>query len=87
VFTTSGAYPWSVMTQIFHNGQLSHGGHRKATKDDIIDNHMSVLSSFGLSMKVEDCDLPLLYWIPKLHTYSYNENVDIKFIAHDAFLE
>ena len=28
---------------------------------------MLVLSSFGLSMKVEDCDLPLLYWIPILH--------------------
>ena len=87
MLTASGTYPWSFVTQRFHSGQPSHGGHRKTTKDEIIDNHMSVLSSFGLSMKVEDCDLPLLYWIPKLHTYSYNENVDIKFIAHDAFLE
>ena len=30
VFTTSGAYPWSFVTQIFHNGQPSHGGDRKA---------------------------------------------------------
>jgi hypothetical protein len=29
VFTTSGTYPWSFVTQIFHNGQLSHGGERK----------------------------------------------------------
>jgi hypothetical protein len=29
VFTTSGTYPWSFMTQIFHSGQPSHGGHRK----------------------------------------------------------
>ena len=29
VFTTSGTYPWSFVTQIFHNGQSSHGGDRK----------------------------------------------------------
>jgi len=29
VFTTSGTYPWSFATQIFHNGQPSHGGDRK----------------------------------------------------------
>jgi len=34
VFTTSGTYPWSFVTQIFHNGQpsLSHGGDRKIFK-------------------------------------------------------
>jgi hypothetical protein len=29
VFTTSGTYPWSFVTQIFHNGQPSHGGDSK----------------------------------------------------------
>ena len=29
VFTTSGTYPWSFVTQIFHNGQPRHGGDRK----------------------------------------------------------
>ena len=29
VFTTSGTYPWSFVTQIFHNGQPSCGGDRK----------------------------------------------------------
>ena len=29
VFPTSGIYPWSFVTQIFHNGQPSHGGDRK----------------------------------------------------------
>ena len=29
VFATSGTYPWSFVTQIFHNGQPSHGGDRK----------------------------------------------------------
>jgi hypothetical protein len=32
VFTTSGTYPWSFVTQIFHNGQPSHGGDRKIFK-------------------------------------------------------
>jgi hypothetical protein len=27
---TSGTYPWSFVTQIFHNGQPSRGGDRKA---------------------------------------------------------
>jgi hypothetical protein len=26
LFTTSGTYPWSFVTQIFHNGHPSHGG-------------------------------------------------------------
>jgi len=29
VLTTSGTYPWSFVTQIFHDGQPSHGGDRK----------------------------------------------------------
>ena len=29
VITTSRTYPWSCGTQIFHNGQPSHGGDRK----------------------------------------------------------
>ena len=29
MFTTNGTYPWSFVTQIFHNGQPSRGGDRK----------------------------------------------------------
>jgi hypothetical protein len=29
VFTTSGPNPWSIVTQVFHSGQPSHGGDRK----------------------------------------------------------
>ena len=29
MFPTNGTYPWSFVTQIFHNGQPSHGGGRK----------------------------------------------------------
>ena len=47
------------------------------SKDEIVDNHMSVLSSFGISFPKEDCDLPSLYWIPKLHKDPYKQ----RFIA------
>ena len=29
MFTTNGTYPWSFVTQTFHNGQPSRGGERK----------------------------------------------------------
>jgi len=29
VFTTSGTYLWSFVTQIFHSGKPSHGGDRE----------------------------------------------------------
>ena len=29
MLTTSGTYPWSFVTQIFHSGQPSHGGDLK----------------------------------------------------------
>ena len=39
------------------------------TKEEILDNHGSVLCSFGISNKDEELGLPSLYWIPKLHKY------------------
>ena len=50
------------------------------TKDEIIDNHMLVISSFGISFPKDDCDLPSLYWIPKLHKSPYKQ----RFIAGSA---
>jgi hypothetical protein len=37
------------------------------TKEEILDNHRSVLCSFGISTNDEELDLLSLYWIPKLH--------------------
>jgi hypothetical protein len=37
------------------------------TKEEILDDHTSVLCFFGISTKDEELDLPSLYWIPKLH--------------------
>ena len=39
VFTTSGTYPWSFVTQIVHSGQLSRGGDRK-TLEVMISSYM-----------------------------------------------
>jgi len=44
------------------------------SKEEIIDNHMSVLSFFGLSMKDEECDHPLLYCIAYQNYTSVHTN-------------
>ena len=46
-------------------------------KDEILANHRSVLSSFNIDTVGKDPDLPLLYWIPKLHKDPYKQ----RFIA------
>jgi hypothetical protein len=55
--------------------EISLGNHTYTpttlTKEEILDNHRSVLCSFGISSKDEELDLPPLYWIPKLHKYPF----------------
>ena len=41
------------------------------TKGNIVGNHRSVLSSFGVHTKYVDIDLPSWYWIHKLHKEPY----------------
>ena len=43
------------------------------TKDEILENHKSVLLSFGINIKEDEENLPSLYWIPKLHKTPYKE--------------
>ena len=43
------------------------------TKDEILQNHKSVLLSFGINIKENEENLPSLYWIPKLHNTPYKE--------------
>ena len=50
------------------------------TKEEILDNHRSVLCSFGISTKNEKLDLPSLYWIPKLHKRPFKQ----RYIAGSA---
>jgi hypothetical protein len=41
VFMTSGTYPWSFVTQIFHSGQPSHAGDRTIQELLILPEHLS----------------------------------------------
>ena len=43
------------------------------SKRQIIDNQLSVLSSFGINVKSDDQHLPSMYWLPKLHKTPYKE--------------
>ena len=53
---------------------------RALTKEEILDNHRSVLCSLGISTKDGELDLPLLYWIPKLHKCPFKK----RYIAGSA---
>ena len=44
---------------------------------EVLDNHKSVLTSFGIQTTDEELDLPYIYWIPKMHKNSYKH----RFIA------
>jgi hypothetical protein len=43
------------------------------TKDEILHNHLSVLSAFNISKNQDQFDLLYLYWIPKLHKNPYKQ--------------
>jgi hypothetical protein len=43
------------------------------TKEEILDNHRSVLYYFGISTVDEELDLPALYWILKLHKCPFKQ--------------
>ena len=45
------------------------------SKDEILANRRSVLSSFNIDTVCIDPDLPLLYWIPKLHKDHYKQRI------------
>ena len=44
---------------------------------EVLDNHTSVLTSFGIQTTDEELDLPYIYWIPKMHKNPYKH----RFIA------
>ena len=39
---------------------------------EVLDNHKSVLTSFGIQTNKEGLDLPYIYWIPKMHKIYIN---------------
>ena len=50
------------------------------SKEQILQNHHSVMLTFGISLPEEDIDLPKLHWIPKLHKNPYKQ----RYIAGSA---
>ena len=82
VFICKKHYVECLIQELGIDGSDGNPTYTRSTfaKDEIIDNHMSVLSSFGISFPKEDCDLPSLYWIPKLHKDPYKQ----RFIAGSA---
>ena len=50
------------------------------SKKEILENHLSVMLTFRISLPEEDIDLPKLYWIPKLHKNPYKQ----RYIAGSA---
>ena len=43
------------------------------SESEVLTNHKSVLSSFGVKVDTDSLELPYLYWIPKLHKNPYKE--------------
>ena len=43
------------------------------TRDEILQNHLSVLNTFDIPKNQDQFDLPYLYWIPKLHKNPYKD--------------
>ena len=46
------------------------------SKGRILQNHHSVMLTFGISLPEEDIDLSKLYWIPKLHKNPYKKRYE-----------
>ena len=65
MLTTSGTYPWSFVTQIFHNGQPSRGGDRTFYPNRNISIFVSV-SSFDKEIRIESAQLLFLMCIHRL---------------------
>ena len=50
------------------------------SKEEILQNHHSVILTFGISLPEKDIDLSKVYWIPKLHKNLYKQ----RYIAGSA---
>ncbi len=54
-------------------------------EEEILDNHRSILCSFGFSTKDEELDLPSLYWIPKLHERPFKQRYICQILHETSF--
>jgi hypothetical protein len=76
VFVCRSHYIDFLIKELGIDNLLGHPTYSQTTlkKEDIMDNHRSVLCSFGISTKDEELDLPSLYWIPKLHKCPFKQH-------------
>jgi len=80
IFICKAYYIQCLLNELNLNDNCQAGTTYKRTsfsKDEIILNHTSFMSSHGVNLTPEDRDLPSLYWIPKLHKYPHKQ----RFIA------
>jgi hypothetical protein len=80
VFMTSGTYPWSFVTQIFHNGQPSHGGDRKifevmtsTLSKETLGSITSLLGATLFNTRL------ILYWVSSILFYPFIHSILINF--------
>ena len=79
VFVCTKYYYKCILTELGYGDSANSSAYTPTNFDkaEVVRNHKSVLTSFGLTLKEQASELPLLYWIPKLHKCPYKQ----RFIA------
>ena len=82
VFICKKYYHESMLKELNIDSPQQNGTYTPTflTKQEILENHKSVLHSFGIKTEQHDLNLPSLYWISKLHKTPYK----CRFIAGSA---
>ena len=82
VFICKTYYYSCLQKELIDNNDVDSSTYQRTdfTKEEILVNHRSVLTSFGVNTQDANVDLPSLYWIPKLHKDPYKQ----RFIAGSA---
>ena len=82
VFVCKRHYIDCLVKEMGIDSALGNSTYTRSTipKEDILKNHESVLSSFGITVSDENSNLPSIYWIPKLHKCPYKQ----RYIAGSA---
>ena len=75
VFVCKNHYIQCLLSELGINTHLPNNTYTPVTlsKQEILNNQLSVLSSFGIDVKMEDHELPSLYWLPKMHKIPYKQ--------------
>ena len=69
IFLYKSHYTYCLIKELGTDNSLGNPTYTSTTptKEEILDNPMSVLCSYGFTTKDEELNLPSLYWIPNLH--------------------